>query len=132
MVGIVIVTHGDFGVSMMRTAESILGRQEQAVALSLPPDWGLEDLQGALKEAFQAVDRGAGALVLVDIPGGTPCNASLPFCLGPGREVLTGLSLPVLLESFLLRGSLPLGELAAVVQEKGRQSLMLMSRRLRP
>jgi PTS system mannose-specific IIA component len=123
MIGIVICTHGSFGKDMLGTAQAILGPQEGVESLSLPPELGREDLEEALRAALPRLDQGQGVLVLVDLLGGTPCNAALR-CRQGSYEILAGVSLPVLLEALLKRGSLPLDQLAAELVEHGRQSLM--------
>jgi PTS system mannose-specific IIA component len=123
MIGIVICTHGTFGKDMLETAQAILGRQEGVEALSLPPELGREDLEEALRGILPRIDQGQGALILVDLLGGTPCNAALR-CRQGGCEIVAGVSLPVLLEALLKRGSLPLDQLAAQLVEHGRRSLV--------
>jgi mannose/fructose-specific phosphotransferase system component IIA len=108
---------------MLDTAESVLGRQEGVLSVGLPAHLGKEDLVLSLRDSLVSLDRGQGVLILVDFLGGTPCNAAAQF-LGPGREVLTGLSLPVLVEALLNRGTLPLAELVDHVQSRGRESLV--------
>jgi len=131
MIGVLVVTHGAFGKALLETVEGILGPQPSVEALQLDPGMGLEDLGGKLQESIARLDAGAGVLLLVDLFGGTPCNASLALCSQPGREVITGLSLPVLIESLLQRQNQPLTELAATVVARGRESLVLASQQFR-
>lgn len=131
MIGLLVVTHGEFGASMLKTAQGILGPQEQAAALSLLPGMGLEDLGARIRESKAALDTGSGLLVLVDLFGGTPCNAGLALCADPGVEVVAGVNLPLLVEALMLRAALPLPELARAAVEKGRESMVAASQQLR-
>jgi PTS system mannose-specific IIA component len=131
MIGVLVVTHGAFGKALLETVQGILGPQPAVEALQLDPGMGLEDLGGLLQQSLARLDDGAGVLLLVDLFGGTPCNASLTLCCQPGREVVTGLSLPVLIEALLQRQNQPLTELAATVVERGRESLVVASQQFR-
>ena len=131
MIGILVVTHGEFGVCLLKAAESILGVQEQAMALALPPEKSREDLAVEIAAALDKLDQGDGVLVLVDLLGGTPCNASLAFSLRPGREVVTGVSMPVLIEALMGRTRYALEDLAEWVQKKGQEGLVLAGRQAR-
>jgi PTS system mannose-specific IIA component len=131
MIGVLVVTHGEFGVSLLKTVEGILGPQDKAMALALVPGMGLEDLGERLRQSIHELDGGDGVLILVDLFGGTPCNAGLALCGQPGIEVVTGVSLPVVIEALLQRAALALPELAKAVVERGKESLVHASAQLR-
>jgi PTS system mannose-specific IIA component len=126
MTGVAVVTHGEVGRALLATVESILGPQERAEAFALAPGMGLEDLTTPLKALVER-NGGDGTLILVDLFGGTPCNAGLSLCADPRVEVVAGVSLPVLIEALTLRGGLPLPELAQAVVARGRESLVAAS-----
>jgi PTS system mannose-specific IIA component len=138
VIGVVIVTHGRLGEELHKTAKLIIGETEGtgerercrtvAVEMNLNPD-SLRDLVG---EAIKSQDSGQGALVLTDMFGGTPSNVSLSF-LEEGRvEVLTGVSLPMLLRVFQQREkpAITLDELAADATEYSRKSVVIAGKLL--
>jgi PTS system mannose-specific IIA component len=107
MTGIIIITHGPFGAEMLAACGRMLGPQPKCAAVALEEGMGGQDL-AALIEA--RLGEFGPSLLMVDMLGGTPWNASLLRGLPAGCEVLAGLSLPLLIEALSLRGSLdPLG-----------------------
>jgi PTS system mannose-specific IIA component len=126
MTGVVVVTHGEVGKVLLAVVEEILGPQDGVSALSLNPGMGLEDLAAPLR-ALATANGEDGTMILVDLYGGTPCNASLSLCADPRVEVVAGLSMPVLIEALTLRGGMPVSELAKAVVARGRESLVAAS-----
>lgn len=68
---------------------------------------------------------GEGTLVLTDMFGGTPTNLSLPY-LSEGVEIVTGVSLPMLIKAAGLREG-ALVEVARAVAEQGRGAIFVAS-----
>lgn len=108
MIGVLIVTHGTIGESLLSSAAQILGEAPaQAAALGVSrsddPDRVLERARALVRQ----LDRGEGVLVLADIFGATPCNLCVRL-LEDGRvEGVSGVSLPMLLRVLTRReGSL--------------------------
>src|SRR3954469_3526003 len=77
----------------------ILGPQEAFVAVALADDDSPELFQERLGKTVDEVDRGAGVVVLADLPGATPFSSAARLAhTRPGVEVLAGVNLPMLLE----------------------------------
>ena len=98
MIGVLIVTHGDIGTSLLTSANQILGGAQQQVAtLSVWRADDIDDLVLRARELIEALDAGDGVLVLTDIFGATPGNV-VSRLLEDGRiEGVSGASLPMLL-----------------------------------
>jgi PTS system mannose-specific IIA component len=114
MIGILIVSHGGFGETLIHSASHVLGKRPQQVSqLGV----GLRDdpdtiLPRAL-ELLRQLDTGEGVLVLTDMLGATPSNIATRL-LKPGRvEGLAGASLPMLIRALTYRDE----PLAAVVEK---------------
>ena len=62
MIAVVLITHGQFGQELLRTAQDIVGRQEAIASLSVTPDMGLDSVSDVLEETIrrlaQAVEGG--------------------------------------------------------------------------
>ncbi len=123
MIGIVIVTHGQLGREMLKTAELIVGSLDTCRAVSLESDLGPDSMRQAVGQAIDAADQGRGVLVLTDMFGGTPSNISLSFLDKNRVEVLTGVNLPMLLKAVQLRREGLLAEVAEAVGDSGRKSI---------
>jgi PTS system mannose-specific IIA component len=113
MIGVLIVTHGDIGTSLLTSANQILGgAQAQVATLSVWRADEIDDLVLRARELIEALDAGDGVLVLTDIFGATPGNV-VSRLLEDGRiEGVSGASLPMLLRVLTGRN----GSLTAAVQ----------------
>lgn len=111
MVGIVIVTHGNFGVEILNSAEMIIGNQENVCAISFMPGESFEDLIGKVRIAIEEMKKNEGILVFVDIYGGSPFNSVLRLIDEYGLQCIAGLNLPILIEALLSRDCMDLEQL---------------------
>ena len=113
MIGILIVTHGTIGESLLASAQHILDRTpEQTATLGVSRLDDPDMLILRAQELLHALDGGDGVLVLTDIFGATPCNV-VTRAAGDGRvEGVSGLSLPMLLRVLTSRN----GSLKGAVQ----------------
>jgi len=113
MIGVLIVTHGDIGTSLLTSASQILGgEQKQVATLSVWRADDVDDLVLRARELLESLDSGDGVLVLTDIFGATPGNV-VSRLLEDGRiEGVSGASLPMLLRVLTGRN----GSLSAAVK----------------
>ena len=99
MIGVLLVTHGQFCESMKESTEMVLGVQKNFYSLPLNPEDDIVCLQSRLLNKIQEMDQGEGVIVLVDLFGGSPYNAAFETVIGQDRmDVITGLSLPMLID----------------------------------
>ena len=98
MIGVLLVTHGEIGTSLLASAAQILGAAPAQVAtLSVWRQDDPDDLVLRARELLEGIDDGDGVLVLTDIFGATPGNV-VSRLLQDGRvEGVSGVSLPMLL-----------------------------------
>lgn len=128
MTGLIIVTHGDLAQGFLNAAFMIVGPQEGAMALCTRLDDQPEGIEVELKKMVAAVGQdGDGVLVMTDIFGGTPMNISLSLLQAGQVEILTGVSLPMVLKFFSQRAKAPLAELAAQLKVYAQQGVVLVS-----
>ena len=115
MIGVLIVTHGDIGTSLLTSANQILGgEQKQVATLSVWRADEIDDLVLRARELIDGLDAGDGVLVLTDIFGATPGNV-VSRLLEDGRiEGVSGASLPMLLRVLTSRN----GSLAELVRDE--------------
>jgi PTS system mannose-specific IIA component len=106
MIGVVLAAHGPLPAALLESCAMILGEQTQVATVSLMPGDRLEGLVDRLGEAAGSVDEGHGVLVFLDMFGGTPANATMILAQQrDGLRAVTGVSLPMLLETFMARMS---------------------------
>lgn len=123
MIGIVIVTHGNLGREILKTAEFIVGSLENCQTVSIDGERGPDAIRQSVSQAIAAVNKGRGVLVLTDMFGGTPSNISLSFLETGKVEVLTGVNLPMLIKAVQLREKSELAEAAQVIGDYSRKSI---------
>lgn len=125
MIAVIVITHGQFGQELLRTAQDIAGRQENVAALAVTPEMGLDNVCQALVDAMTRFPAAQGTLILVDMLGGTPCNTALLKTKDVASEIVTGVNLYMVLSSFTHRDAMDLAALAAKVAEDGKRAIVL-------
>ncbi len=129
MIGILLITHGDIGKELLRTAQSIL-KTFPTAADYLRVEYTFETT-AAKKQALAKIkflDEGDGVLILTDLFGATPHNISMNLKdLKKNRcAVISGLNLPMLLRSFNY-ANLPLEQLVEKAQEGAHAGIVSMA-----
>ena len=114
MIGILIIAHGTLGESMIHCASHVFGGpppQLRQLGVNVHDDPNA--VLPKVRELIEALDEGAGILVLTDIYGATPSNL-ICHLIEPGRvECVAGINLPMLVRALTYRN-----EPLAVVTEK--------------
>ncbi len=130
MIGLVFVSHGKLADGLVDAMQMITGEQEAVRAVGFEETEEVECLMSNVDQAIQEVDQGDGVLILVDLFGATPFNASARLVLSrPEKklEVVTGMNLPMILELVVGRQGLTLAEAADLVMNVGPESIRRMS-----
>jgi len=130
MIGAVIITHGRLAEAMLVSAVSIVGTAERVMALSIKGEETSEDIKKMLQEAMVEVSDGEGVVVFTDMFGGTPSNIALSLLDEGIIEVITGVNLPLILKFLGSREGRSIDELASLLVEHGRKSIVLASEML--
>ena len=112
MIGILIVSHGAFGESLIHSASHVLGKRplylrQLGVTVHDDPD----EILPVAKDLIRFLDQGHGVLVMTDIYGATPSNIASKL-LVPGKvEGLAGVNLPMLIKALTHREECTLEQL---------------------
>lgn len=129
-IGIILISHGYFAEYAMKSAEMIVGKQEDYEIISVTDDKDLENVLEELREAYKKLNNEREVIILADIFGGTPCNASSRMILdGCNVVVYTGFSIPVLLELLLSR-ELPTEEIKSKLEGVYKESFIDINKKL--
>lgn len=123
MIGIVLVSHGPLAEGLKGAAEMIVGPQERFLAIGMEPAADVDRLREQIESAAEQVNDGAGALVLVDLMGGSPANASA-YLAAAGTPVICGASLPMLLEVLTSREYASIEELTGTALQAGKDGVV--------
>ena len=111
MVSILIITHGGFGKEIIKSMEMIMGQQDNVYFLGLYPEEDPAVFSEKVREKIIELNKNGEVLVMVDVFGGTPSNASASNMKDLKFECVTGVSLPMLIEAALNRSRSTLDEL---------------------
>jgi PTS system mannose-specific IIA component len=131
MVKIVIVAHGEFAQELLSCAELISGKQPNLYAVKRGANDSLPQLKERIDSLLKSINDEDGTLILTDMVGGTPCNASAPMCREFNTEVLAGVNLPMVLSAvFAGKTATSASELADKVLLDGQKSIISVKKML--
>jgi len=104
MIGILLVSHGAFGESLIHCASHVLGKRPLYVRqLGVTVHDDPEEILPTARDLIRFLDQGQGVLVMTDIYGATPSNIAAKL-LEPGRvEGIAGVNLPMLIRALTYR-----------------------------
>ncbi|UVK77052.1 MAG: mannose-specific PTS enzyme IIAB component [Sodalis sp. Fle] len=118
----IIGTHGSAAKQLLKTAEMILGEQQNVAWIDFVPGENAETLIEKYIALLANLDTTTGVLFLVDTWGGSPFNAASRIVVDKENyEVITGVNIPMLIETFMARDdntSFP--KLVSIAMEAGR------------
>jgi PTS system mannose-specific IIA component len=125
MIGILIVSHGGLADALISSVQSLVGRLPRVRGVSIWPKDRDKEIRNRIEHKMAEVDDGDGVIILTDILGGTPTNASLSLSGNDNVQVVTGVNMPMLLTISSCRRGKSLIEIAQLVKESGRRSITL-------
>lgn len=122
-IAIIIATHGVAAEQLLRTTEMLIGEQNDVAFIDFVPGENAETIMGKYQQKL-ATDLAHcdQVLFLVDTWGGSPFNAANRV-IGEqtNMDIVTGVNVPMLVETFMARDDGPsLEELVEVALETGR------------
>lgn len=130
---VLFVGHAELPDGIRSAVEMIMGPQERLGTVQLGPAADPAAISLEIEQALHAmdVDPDAGALILADLPGGSPSNAAAAVFLRHRHlRLVAGLSLPMALEVLADRYGRTAQELAEVAVSAGHQGAVDVSQSL--
>jgi PTS system ascorbate-specific IIA component len=109
MIGILLITHGTLGESLIHCASHVLNKRPVRLKqLSITAQDDPFNLLPQARALVKELDDGHGVLILTDMYGGSPANIAAKLIV-PGRiEGVAGVNLPMLIRVLTYRDkSLP-------------------------
>jgi PTS system mannose-specific IIA component len=98
VIGIVIVAHGRLAEEYRAAMEHVVGPQSDLRTIAIGAEDDRSTKQREICDAADAVDSGAGVVVVVDMFGGSPSNLSIKACNPENRRIMYGANLPMLIK----------------------------------
>ncbi|UBX47569.1 PTS sugar transporter subunit IIA [Providencia alcalifaciens] len=123
MIGLIVSGHLNFASGMASAVKAIAGEQENMVFLDFIESISPDELEQQMRSTIQAMPC-EQIVFLTDLPGGTPCNRAMVIMMeNPLVEVLSGVSLPMIVNAAFEREGVTAKELIAILQEIGISSI---------
>ncbi len=127
MIGLVLVTHGGLATEFVTAMEHVVGPQERIASICIGPDDDMETRRAEIAQAIEAVDDGAGVIILTDLFGGTPSNLAISLMKDARTEVIAGVNLPMLIRLDGARKTMDVKGAVAAAREAGRKYISVAS-----
>jgi len=110
--GLVIVSHGQIGRSLIEVAEFILDQSLESVRfVSFQQSEMKKTGDDEIKRAIASADHGHGVLVMTDIGGASPCNYVAKMLSSDRIAMVSGINLAMLIRVWNYRDK-PLRQLS--------------------
>lgn len=121
MTHIIVATHGKFSEEIVNSAAMVYGEDENCHVVTFLPGEGGEHLVEKYNAIIATLPKNEPVLFLVDLFGGSPYNAAARVASerGDNTDIVTGISLPMLLEVLDAKDGSSLPELVETAKEVG-------------
>ena len=93
-----IVAHGGLAKEYLAAVEHVVGHQPGMISIAIGPEDDRATKQSEICDAADAVDTGAGVVIVTDMFGGSPSTLSLRACSPENRRIVYGANLPMLIK----------------------------------
>ncbi len=127
MIGVVIVSHGNLSLELVKACEHVVGKQEYLVPIAIGPDDDMSQRRDDIFNACQSVDTGNGVIILTDMFGGTPSNLAISIMDRGNYEIIAGANLPMLIKLAEVRKTEGLARAAFASQDAARKYIAVVS-----
>ncbi len=125
MIASIIIGHGNFGSSILESAEMIIGKQQNIQLIDFLKKDSLEDIDRKISQALDNLDTEDGVIVLADLMGGTPFNRMmLQASENPDIKVVAGVNMPLVME--ILNNRSKISDLDSFIEENISMSREMM------
>ena len=120
MTHIIVATHGKFSEEIVNSAAMVYGEDENCHVVTFLPGEGGEHLVEKYNAIIATLPENEPVLFLVDLFGGSPYNVAARVAAGrDNTDIVTGISLPMLLEVLDAKDGSSLPELVETAKEVG-------------
>lgn len=124
MTHLIVATHGKFSQEIVNSAAMVFGEDENTHVVTFLPGEGGDDLVAKYHAIIATLPENEPVLFLVDLFGGSPYNAAARVAAErENTDIVTGISLPMLLETLDAKDSVSLAELVETAKEVGVQAV---------
>ncbi len=126
MIGILILTHGNFAEGILQSVELIIGKQDNRQAIGLYPGESIESFNEKVWNSAKQLSEKGDVLIFTDLFGASPYNAvALNRNKFEGIELrcITGVNLPMLIEAFSNRKNSVIDDVVEKCMKTGKDGI---------
>ncbi|GFN36689.1 PTS sugar transporter subunit IIA [Tepidimicrobium xylanilyticum] len=125
---LIICGHGAFAPGIFNAANMIFGNDEDIFAIPLLDGEGIDDFKNKIKDITKNIDENEEILFMTDIFGGTPYNVVSEYAYEHSNvDVITGTSLPIVIEALALKNSTKLKDLVFLLKNSNNENFKIYS-----
>lgn len=104
MIGILLITHGTLGESLIQCACHVINKRPlRIVQIGVAAQDDPQDVLQEARRQLEVLDSGQGVLILTDIYGATPSNIAMKLRVPGQVEVVAGVNVSMLLRVLTYR-----------------------------
>ena len=126
-IGVILVTHGNLAVELVKVMEHVVGPQTQLTTITIGPDDDMEKRREDILSSVQLVDKGLGVIILTDMFGGTPSNLAISIMEQANIDIIAGVNLPMLIKLASVRSTETISDAVTQAREAGQKYIMVAS-----
>lgn len=130
MTGLILISHGPFAKAALETVKMLQGEPEHTKAIAFETGESIDKLNQDIDDAAEGLHADE-ILVMVDILGGSPFNASAMRIKEHKFNVLTGINVPSLLEILPVLETTGVDELSKIAVDAGKKGIIDVAERLK-
>ncbi len=98
MITVILVSHGGMAKGMVESTTMLIGEQPDLTSITFEPEDGVEDLTAKVEEKLKEALAVGEAIVMTDIPNGTPFNCVSRLMEHYRFRHMTGMNLPMVID----------------------------------
>lgn len=125
---VIVITHGSSALPLCRTAQMIVGEQDNYEAVEFLPGENVDSLVAKITSILGNECSTSNVLFLVDVFGGSPFNAAMLIAAQhENYDVVSGVNIPMLVNFFIERDEdATFIELVDIVKQAGNEGIKRM------
>lgn len=123
MTGIILAGHGDWPDALRHSLEMVYGQTEHLETCPVTNVESAEQISARMDEAMSHMAECDRFVILLDIFGGSPCHAVVPYAMRGDVMAVTGANLAMLIELVNLRDREEWEKLGETLLRTGREAI---------
>lgn len=125
---LIICGHGTLAPGIFNAANMIFGNDDDIFAIPLLEGEGISDFKNKIKDITKNINKDEEILFMTDIFGGTPYNVASKYAYEHSNvDVITGISLPIVIEALSLKNSTKLKDLVFLLENSNKENFKIYS-----